>query len=212
MKIRGFRVEPGEIETVLRRHPAVKDSVVVVLPDLGGEKRLVTYFITKNGGELPMQEVREFLRQRLPEYMLPTFVLQIEELPLTPSGKINRRALPDPDFGARQVEHEFVAPRTPTEEALVEIYKEVLTIDEVGIHDSFFELGGHSLLATRLVARVREDYGVNLSVRLIFEAPTVAELSLEVIKLEAEQAGGDFTAELLKDIEQMSKPQTDAVV
>ncbi len=188
VKIRGFRVEPGEVESVLRRHPAVREAVVVVRQDAVGEKRLVAYCTTEDGGELPKAAVQELLRGELPDYMLPSLLLQIDALPLTPSGKISRRALPQPDFDARRAGDVYVAPRDPLEQSLTDIFKAVLALEQVGIHDSFFELGGHSLLATRVVSRVRRELGVSLSVRLLFEASTVAELAQAIPKLGAERS------------------------
>jgi amino acid adenylation domain-containing protein len=212
VKIRGFRVEPGEVESVFRRHPAVREAVVVVRPDAGGEKRLVAYYITEDGSELAEAEAREFLRERLPDYMLPSLLLKIDVLPLTPSGKINRRALPQPDFGVRRVTDAYVAPGTPLEQALADIFKGVLAVEQVGAHDSFFELGGHSLLATRVVARVREEMGVSLTVRLIFEAPTVTELALAICKLEAESADESYVSDLVQRLESLGDQETAALL
>ncbi len=171
--MRGHRIELGEIETVLGRHPSVREAVVVAREDEAGDKRLVAYVVWR--GEADWVSVREALREKLPESMVPPACVSLEQLPLTASGKVDRAALPGPeeaDAGAGPV-----APRTAVEEILAGIFAEVLGLETVGIHDDFFELGGHSLLATQVVSRVREALGVELALRQLFETPTVAELA-----------------------------------
>ncbi len=177
VKVRGFRVEPGEVEAVLERHPAVREAVVAVREDEPGDRRLVGY-VVPSGGAVSATALRGWLGERLPEYMVPSAVVVLEELPLTPSGKVARRALPAPHGADGEVEH--VPPRTPTEEALAAIWAEVLNRERVGAHDSFFALGGHSLLATRVTSRVRAALGVEMEVRALFEAPTLAGLAERV--------------------------------
>ncbi|HEX9935555.1 MAG TPA: amino acid adenylation domain-containing protein, partial [Longimicrobium sp.] len=172
VKVRGFRIEPGEVESVLSQHPTVRQAVVVVREDAPGDRRLVAYVVAEEVGPA---ELRAHLKGRLPEYMVPSAVVVLESLPLTPSGKVARRALPAPDLAGS--EEAYVAPRTPTEEVLAGIWAEVLRLERVGAHDSFFELGGHSLLATRVVSRIRELFAVELPLRALFEGPTVAELA-----------------------------------
>ncbi len=171
VKVRGFRIEPGEIEAVLRRHPAVDDCVVAAREDVPGDRRLVAYVV----GGARADELREHLRRSLPEHMVPAAFVGLESLPLTASGKLDRRALPAPDYGSAA--ERYVAPRTPAEEVLAGIWAETLRLERVGAHDSFFELGGHSLLATRVMSRVRDVFGVELPLRALFEAPTVAGLA-----------------------------------
>ncbi|HST62170.1 MAG TPA: condensation domain-containing protein, partial [Longimicrobium sp.] len=171
VKIRGFRIEPGEVEAVLRAWPGVREAAVVVREDQPGDRRLVAYV----AGEVAADEVREHLRGRLPEHMLPAAVVLLETLPLTPNGKLDRKALPAPDLASAA--DRYVAPRTPMEEVLVEIWAEVLRLERVGVEESFFELGGHSLLATRVVSRIRQVFGVELPLRALFEGPTVGELA-----------------------------------
>ncbi|HEV2735094.1 MAG TPA: amino acid adenylation domain-containing protein, partial [Longimicrobiaceae bacterium] len=173
VKIRGFRIEPGEVEAVLARHPAVRDAAVVVREDAPGERRLVAYVAAADGAGADAAELRAHLRGRLPEYMVPSAVVVLESLPLTPTGKVDRRALPAPEGAAE----ESVAPRTPAEATLAGIWAEVLGAERVGVHDDFFALGGHSLLATRVAARVQEAFGLELPLRAVFEAPTVAGLA-----------------------------------
>ncbi len=184
VKIRGYRVELGEIEAAFANHPSVREAVVVVRVEARGEKRLVAYVVSEREVVLKVEELRQALRAKLPEYMVPSAIVLLDELPLTPSGKINRRALPEPEsLLAEEVE----APRTPTEELLVGLWANVLHVDRVGINDDFFELGGHSLLATQLVSRVREAFAVELPLRELFARPTVAGLAEAV---EAELRGG----------------------
>lgn len=176
VKIRGFRVELGEVETVLRRHPAVREAVVIHDEGNGGG-RLVGYVVTEPEQEVSGSELRGFLQQRLPEYMVPTTFVELDVLPHTPTGKVDRQALPLPAPSRPDLAQPFVAPRTPAEETLAGIWTEVLRIERVGIHDNFFELGGHSLLATQVMSRVRSVFAVELPLRRFFESPTVAGLA-----------------------------------
>ncbi|HEX4496054.1 MAG TPA: non-ribosomal peptide synthase/polyketide synthase [Thermoanaerobaculia bacterium] len=169
VKIRGFRIEPGEIEAALRGHAGVREAVVVAR-DLPGGTALVAYVVTDEEPD----SLRDFLRGRLPAPLVPSAFVRLDELPLTPTGKVDRRALPEPDL-AEAGEREM--PRTPVEEILAAVFAETLGVGEVGRTDSFFHLGGHSLLATRVVSRVREALGVELPLRALFEAPTVAALA-----------------------------------
>ncbi|HEU0079606.1 MAG TPA: amino acid adenylation domain-containing protein, partial [Longimicrobiaceae bacterium] len=174
VKVRGFRVELGEIEAALRGHASVQDAVVLAREDAPGERRLVAYVVAAEGEEVSGADLRAHLTNRLPEYMVPGPVVVLEMLPLTPNGKVDRRALPAPEWSGEAV---YVAPRTPAEEMLAGILGEVLRLERVGIDENFFELGGHSLLATRVVSRVRQAFGVELPLRALFEAPTVAGLA-----------------------------------
>ncbi|HEV2733862.1 MAG TPA: condensation domain-containing protein, partial [Longimicrobiaceae bacterium] len=175
VKVRGFRIEPGEVEAALEIHPAVRRALVHAREDEPGERRLVGYVVPEEGVEAPgAAELRSHLAARLPEYMLPSAFVVLETLPLTPSGKIDRRSLPAP--GAWDGEA-YTAPRTPAEEVLAGIYAQVLRLDRVGAREGFFELGGHSLLATQVVSRVRQALGVEVPLRALFEVPTVAGLA-----------------------------------
>jgi amino acid adenylation domain-containing protein len=191
VKVRGFRIEPGEIEAWIAAHPAVREALVVVREDVPGEKRLVGYLVPSGDG-VPVAELREHLSARLPEYMVPSALVVLDEFPLTHNGKVDRRALPAPE-GADAAEH--VAPRTPTEEVLAGIWADVLRRERVGATDDFFALGGHSLMATRVIARAREAFGVEVPLRTIFEAPTVAALGARVDALLRGRAGDGPGAE-----------------
>jgi acyl carrier protein len=173
VKIRGFRIELGEIETVLRAYPSVADLLVTVREDQG-DKRIVAYIVSGKN-ELPAAgEVRSYLKQRLPDYMIPSAFVQLERLPLLPNGKVDRRALPAPSADYKQ---NSASPKTSVEEMLVGIAATVLRVERVGTTDNFFELGGHSLLATQLASRITESFGVELPLRTIFAHPTMVELA-----------------------------------
>ncbi|MCG3161077.1 MAG: Linear gramicidin synthase subunit D [Acidobacteria bacterium] len=178
VKIRGYRVECGEIESLLCQHEGVREAVVIAREDVPGDRRLVAYCVAQVRGELPAHgDLRNFLKERLPEYMIPSFFIELEALPLTLNGKVDRRALPAPDKARPELKAEFVAPRTPAEERLAAICADVLGLERVGVHDHFFELGGHSLLATQVVSRVRQAFEIELPLRSLFETPTVAGLA-----------------------------------
>ncbi|HEY9873030.1 MAG TPA: amino acid adenylation domain-containing protein, partial [Candidatus Obscuribacterales bacterium] len=176
VKIRGFRIELGEIEAVLSQHPEVQQVVVIAREDNPGDKRIVAYIVS-TVETLHTKSLRGFLKDKLPEYMIPSAFVLLEALPLTPNGKIDRRALPTPDNTRLDVHTNFVAPRNPTEEVIADIWTQVLGVEQIGIDDNFFELGGHSLLATQVVSRLRKAFGVELPLRYLFESPTVAGLS-----------------------------------
>jgi thioesterase domain-containing protein/acyl carrier protein len=178
VKIRGFRVELGEVEAVLLEHAAVRQAVVVAREDVPGDRRLVAYLVMDGGAELPAAELRARLRERLPEYMVPSAFVPLAGLPLTPIGKVDRRALPAPE---RAVAGEgYLAPRDGLETTLTGIFEEVLGVARMGLQDSFFEMGGHSLLAVQLMSRVEKATGVRLPVAALFRAPTVERLAEEV--------------------------------
>ncbi|MFL6292628.1 MAG: amino acid adenylation domain-containing protein, partial [Thermoanaerobaculia bacterium] len=170
VKIRGFRIEPGEIEAALARHPDVREAAVVVREDHPGDRRLVAYVVQRSPSDLAA-----FLRRTLPDYMIPSAFVALDELPVTANGKLDRRALPAP---RRESSGDATdVPATPAEERLLAIWREVLGIERLGVHDSFFDLGGHSLLATQLMARLRESFGIEVHLRTLFQAPTVAGLA-----------------------------------
>jgi acyl-coenzyme A synthetase/AMP-(fatty) acid ligase len=176
VKLRGHRIEPGEVEGVLCQHPAVREAVVVVREDSPGDRRLVAYVVP--GAPLaPAADLRAFARQHLPEYMVPSAFVTLEALPLTPNGKVDRRALPAPGRDALEATRAHEAPRTPDEVWLAALWAELLGLERVGIHEDFFMLGGHSLLAARLVSRLRASQQVALTVRHVFDQPTVAGLA-----------------------------------
>ena len=175
LKIRGFRVEPGEIEAVLHQHARVRDCLVTMHERTNGQPWLVAYIVSNHPEDKPEQELRSFLRNKLPEYMLPLAYEFLDKLPLTPGGKIDRRALPEPKFELSRAE--VTPPRTEVENRLANIWSELLDVAQIGIHNNFFDLGGNSLLAMRVMAYIRKILGIELSVRILFESPTIAELA-----------------------------------
>jgi amino acid adenylation domain-containing protein len=194
-KIRGNRVEAGEIEATLTEHPAVTQAVVVAHEVGSGDRQLTAYVVAANPRDASAAELRAHLKKNLPEYMIPSTFVHLESLPLTPHGKVDRNALP---AGQRTAEDgAYVAPRTSTEEALASIWAEVLNVERVGIHDNFFDLGGHSLLAMRVIARIRARFETELPLRVIFETPTVAEIEPVLMQRQKD------TSEAVRATEQM---------
>ncbi|HVF55292.1 MAG TPA: amino acid adenylation domain-containing protein [Pyrinomonadaceae bacterium] len=176
VKIRGYRIELGEIEAALGEHEAVRQAVALAREDAPGERRLVAYIVAIEGAEPTSQALREHVKSKLPEYMIPAAFVFLDELPLTPTGKVDRRALPAPDETQLQ-RPAYEAPRTLTEEMLAKLWADVLGITQVGIHDNFFELGGDSILATRLASQVRRSFEIELPLPDLFRHPTVADLA-----------------------------------
>lgn len=176
VKIRGFRIELGEIETVLVTHPQVSEAVVIDFEDIPGSKRLVAYVVTRSQSEIKNQ-LRSFLKQRLPDYMVPSVFVILDALPLTPNGKVDLRGLPTPDQTRSDLEANYVAPQSEVERTIATVWQEVLHLVRIGIYDNFFEIGGHSLLATQVISRLRKVFQIELSVRTLFEAPTIASFA-----------------------------------
>jgi amino acid adenylation domain-containing protein/non-ribosomal peptide synthase protein (TIGR01720 family) len=176
VKIRGFRIELGEIEAALSQHPAIRETVVLAQEKVQGDKRLIAYIVTEQQLSPSISDLRCFLKEKLPEYMVPSVFVQLEALPLTPNGKVNRKALPAPDTARPELDKAFVAPRTPVETQLVEIWSQVLGVEQVGIHDNFFELGGDSILTIQIVARANQ-VGLQLTPKQLFEHQNIAELA-----------------------------------
>ncbi|HKS26464.1 MAG TPA: amino acid adenylation domain-containing protein, partial [Pyrinomonadaceae bacterium] len=209
VKLRGYRIELGEIEAALSEYPLVRQCVVIVREDVPGDKRLVAYLVPEaSEDELEGQSVRRFLQQQLPEYMIPQSFVILEALPLSPSGKLDRRALPAPEQG-RLSEESYVAPRSKLEEVLCSIWAEVLKVERVGVEDNFFDLGGHSLLATQVINRVRESFQAEeLPLRKLFEEPTVAALAVCV----AEEVGGqEIAEEIAETVQQLEEYSAEEV-
>ncbi|MFE3031380.1 amino acid adenylation domain-containing protein [Streptomyces canus] len=181
VKVRGFRIEPREIEAALAGHPGVRTAVVIVIGD-GVAARLAAYLTPAAAGEaIPsVADLREHLRRRVPDFMIPATFTELADLPLTPTGKVDRAALPDPDQAGPQSVHQYVAPATRTEELLAGFWADVLGRTWIGTHDNFFELGGHSLLATQVVSRIREVFGVELPLTAMFHEPTIAETAATI--------------------------------
>jgi amino acid adenylation domain-containing protein len=178
VKIRGFRIELGEIEAAIHQHPEIREVVVIVREDKQDDKRLVAYVVPQST-DISVFELRNFLKVKLPDYMIPSAFVMLEEIPLTPNGKIDRRALPAPDIIQHSEENTSLT-LTPVQEMLAGIWADILGIKQVGINDNFFELGGHSLLATQVISRIRKTFGVDIPLQHLFESPTIAELAEEI--------------------------------
>ena len=205
VKIRGFRIELGEVEATLTQHPQVREAVIVTHINQLGNKNLVAY-VVPNQESLSSHELRQFLRRSLPDYMLPSTFVTLETLPLTPNGKINRKALPIPVFQSG-LEADYVAPRTPEEELVAEIWADLLNLEKVGVYDNFFELGGHSLLATQLISRLYRTFGITLPLRSLFETPEISGITRVLIQHETESGKVAAIARLRKKLNQMSEEE-----
>ncbi len=203
VKIRGYRIELGEIEATLGRFPGMHKVIVTSFGDHSAEKFLVAYYVCE-GDKESVTTLREYLSQRLPEYMIPSVFIKLDSFPLTPSGKIDRRALPVPDQLRPQVLTEYVAPRTETETRIAEIVASVLNIDQVGIYDSFFDLGGHSMLGTQVISRIREEFDVDLSLRALFERPTVEGITRAIAEEQASLVDEHDLSSMLEELEGLS--------
>ncbi len=180
VKIRGFRIELGEIEAVLNQVHDVRDAAVIARNDNSGEDRLVAYFVPGDSQEINIAELRKYMRGKLPDYMIPSAFVKLDKIPLTPNGKLDHKVLPFPEFSRQELSAEYVAPRNAVEKKLVEIVSGLLKIDKVGVYDNFFELGGHSLLATQFMSRLRETFGLEIPLRILFEKPVIAEVAAEI--------------------------------
>ncbi len=178
VKVRGFRIELGEVESALAQHPAVAECTVLARPDATGNNRLLAYAVPHQGRTAEVRELKAHLQQSLPDYMVPSAIMVLERWPLTTNGKLDRKALPDPE--RQESESEYVAPGTATEELVAELWRDVLGVKRVSVHDNFFELGGHSLLATQVIARVHDTLEVEISMRQFFAAPTVGGLAVAI--------------------------------
>jgi amino acid adenylation domain-containing protein len=200
VKVRGFRVEPGEVEAALAAHPGVRDAAVAAHVDAAGERMLVGYVVPAPASPPDDDALREWLRARLPEHMVPGAIVRLDSLPLSPNGKVDRRALPAPGPGRPAQGVEFVPPRSELEEAIAAIWREVLELERVGVHDRFFDVGGHSLRATQVLSRMEESLGLEIPLRRLFETPTVAGLALAVVEARAERVDPGALARLVAEL------------
>jgi acyl carrier protein len=198
VKVRGHRIELGEIEIALVQHPSVEVCVVMAREDNPGDKRLVAYIVPDATMPAPtVTELRNFLRNRLPDYMIPSNLVVLEALPLTPNGKVDRRALPTPDGARPALEAEFVAPQNDLERSIASVWQEVLKVSKVGIHDNFFDLGGHSMSLVQIHGKLRAKLKRELSVVEMFRYPTVNALAKHLGQ--AVQPTSSIQAEELND-------------
>ncbi|MGK7948456.1 MAG: amino acid adenylation domain-containing protein [Xenococcaceae cyanobacterium] len=206
VKIRGFRIELGEIESVLAQHSQVREAVVITREHPSSSKSLVAYIVSEQDS-LMASELRNYLKDRLPDYMIPSAFVQLEALPLTPNGKVDRLALPAPERTDRITKSILVAPRNSTEEILAIIWAEVLGIKQVGVYDNFFEMGGHSLLATQVVSRVREAFSVELPLSSLFETSNLADLAELIVSQQLQNAERDSLEQILAEFEELSSEE-----
>jgi len=211
LKLRGFRIEPGEIEALLDRHPAVRTSAVLMREDRPGDQRLVAYVVADGEGAPGAEELRGYLVAKLPPAMVPTAFVMMSALPLTPHGKVNRAALAAEDPRMRTSQEEVVGPRSELERVLVELWAEALGVQQVGVHTHFFRSGGHSLLATRLISRVRDLLRVDLPLQRIFEAPTVEQFAEVLLADPGQRLRVEKTAHLLLAVSELSEDEVEAL-
>jgi acyl carrier protein len=215
VKVRGYRIEPGEIEAVLRHLPQVAAAAVVSHSERSSAPQLVAYIVPQPETTLDRAEIRQQLLHQLPDYMVPSVFVSLERLPLTPTGKLDRRALPPPERSATIGAREFILPRTPTEQAIAEIWAQILGCSPIGIHDNFFDLGGHSLSATQVSSRLREVFQVELPLRKLFESTTVAELAEAVEQAQLELLQGpniEDIEHLAGELEALSDDEAEALL
>jgi amino acid adenylation domain-containing protein len=207
VKVRGLRVEIAEVEGALRSMDAIREAAVIAREDQQGDKRLVAYIVAAGNAPLGVSEVRRFIQQKLPPLMVPSTFVMLDMLPLTPTGKVNRRALPDPGKCRPDLDTPFVPPGTPVEQELSEIWANVLSLEKVGIHDNFFDLGGHSLAATRVISRVIQNFQLELPIKALFEAPTVAEMATVITQNQRKRACAEEIAQMLREVEAMNEEE-----
>lgn len=208
VKIRGNRVELGEVEAALREHESVADSVVVARAEPGEELRLVGYVVIRQEQDVSLSELRKFVKGRLPDYMSPAILMKLEKLPLNPNGKVDRLSLPKPEVRDEEMERRYAEPRSDLEKFLAGIWAEALKVERVGIHDEFFDLGGHSLLATEILAWVREAFDLELPLRIMFEGATIANLARTIVARESVAGQMEKVAQVILKVMAMSEDDT----
>jgi hypothetical protein len=204
VKVRGYRIEVGDIETALLALDMIREAIVMAGEDSRGEKRLVAYVVPTGEPAPAISALRRALSGKLPDYMIPSAFVFLDALPLTPNGKVDRHALPAPAPARPQLDTPYVAPRTPIEQVLARIWAEVLGLDQVGIHDNFLDLGGNSLLAGQVISRVIRSFQVELPVRSLFESPTVADMAVVITQNQAAKVGQEELARMLAELESLS--------
>jgi hypothetical protein len=210
VKIRGNRVELGEVEAALRAHESVADSVVVARAGPGEELRLVGYVVIRQEQDVSMSELRKFVKGRLPDYMSPAVLMKLEKLPLNPNGKVDRLSLPKPEVRDEEMERRYAEPRSDLEKFLAGVWAEVLKVERVGVHDEFFDLGGHSLLATEILAWVREAFDLELPLRIMFEGATIANLARTIVARESVAGQMEKVAQVILKVMAMSEEDTNS--
>jgi natural product biosynthesis luciferase-like monooxygenase protein len=212
VKIRGHRIELGEIETVLGENPAVREAVVTAAADAGGHQRLLGYIRLKDGQSATVNDLRESIASRLPEYMVPSAFVFLDAFPLTPNGKVDRKRLPLPEAERPQLSQEYAAPRNGIEEIVAHIWQDALGVERVGIHDDFFALGGHSLSTVQITFRIRREFNVDFPLQALLRFPTVAGLAKEIEARTLEQADAEKLEAMFSEIDKMSEEEVQSML
>jgi acyl carrier protein len=212
VKIRGYRVELEEIEMTLMEFPGIKDVVVTALNNDSGNERLVAYIVPKRAPGPNVSEMRRFLADKLPDYMIPATFITLDALPLTDTLKVDRKALPEPNGLRPEIAASYAAPRNSVEEALVKIWAEVLDLHKVGVHDNFFDLGGHSLAATRVISRVVKTFPSELPIKALFDSPTVAEMAKVIVERQDKKPSNTKLEMILNELESLSDEEAKPLV
>lgn len=207
VKIRGYRIELGEIEAALKEFPGVEDSVVITREDIPGEKLIMAYYVAKQTPP-SVNQLRAFLKEKLPEFMIPTVFVHLDSFPVLPNGKLDRSALPASEGARPNIGSTFVAPRNVVEEILGKIWSEVLSVNQIGIQDNFFDLGGHSLFIMRIISQIRDRFQVELPLRTIFETPTISELALTIAQRKTAETDPHKIGRMLQELEGLSDEET----
>jgi acyl carrier protein len=211
VKIRGYRIEPGEIEAALRTHPALGDVIVTTAEDVSGEKALVAYVVSMSQPAPDVDELKRFLRERLPAYMVPSEFALLDSLPVAANGKLDLKALPSLTQIRSETRDACLAPRTSSEQMLATIWSELLHREPIGIYDNFFELGGHSILATQVVMRIRQLFEIDLPLSAIFESITLADLNLKILQHQLQQNDNGMET-MLEELEHLSEEEVRALL
>jgi len=212
LKVRGHRIEIGEIEAVLNSHPAVDSGAVLAREDETGEKRLVAYIASNRQPEPTVNDIRAFLKERLPDHMIPMSIALLPALPLTVNGKLDRQSLLLLDESRIELARTYLAPRNVIEEALVRIWSDVLKVERIGVQDNFFDLGGHSLLAMQILSRLRLTFQIELPLRALFESLTVADLASTLVANESKPGYVEKVARALKKMENLSPEEMNEIL
>jgi amino acid adenylation domain-containing protein len=207
VKIRGFRVELGEVARTIRQHPEIKDAFVVALDSNSGHNRIVAYAVPNPGSHLGAGHIRSYIRTRLPDYMAPARIMLLETLPVSANGKIDRKALPVPGRSRPELDTPFIPATTPIEKALVQIWGEILETDEIGIHDTFLDLGGDSLAATRIVSQVFATFQMEIPLQSLFQSSTVAEMAMVITQHENNKLENNELAQILDELESLGEAE-----
>jgi acyl carrier protein len=205
VKVRGYGVELAEVERTLLKHTGVREAVVMAGKNKAGESRLVAYFTSSQQSRPTVSDLRSFLQEKLPSYMMPSTFIGLDAMPLTRNGKLDRNTLPAPGNSRPELSTPFMAPRNSTEKSLADIWAEVLCLDQVGIDDNFFDLGGHSLSATRIISRVIESFQLKLSIDALFKSATVADMAAIIVQKHSQKASQEDISRILSELEALSE-------